>query len=149
MDMLTAAAENDASFATAGSGGSGGDDFPSSIQSSALFKEIRDAVKEDPSSVNKIKNIFVYVITDNGGKELGKFTLDFKSAPPAVYPGDCKAGTPAVTVTVSDQVFMDLAAGKENPQKAFMAGKIKAKGNIMLLQKMQSVLDAKKPKSKM
>lgn len=25
------------------------------------------------------------------------------------------------------QVFMDLAAGKENPQKAFMSGKIKVR----------------------
>lgn len=123
-------------------------DFPSNIQSSALFKEIQEGIKTDPSAVSKIKQIFVYIITDASGKELGKFTLDFKSANPSVYVGDSTTGTPGVTVTIADQVFMDLAAGKENPQKAFMSGKIKAKGNIMLLQKLQSILDQKK-KSKM
>ena len=139
LEMLSAAPADSSS---GGSGGSG--DFPSNIQSSALFKEIQDGIKTDPSVVAKVKQIFVYVITDNAGKELGKFTLDFKSATPSVYVGDSTTGAAAVTVTVSDETFMNLAAGKENPQKAFMSGKIKAKGNIMLLQKLQTILDAQK-----
>ncbi|KAF8356037.1 dhs-28 [Pristionchus pacificus] len=149
MDMLGSLEAEKSSGGSSGgasAGGSGG--FPSNIQSSALFQEIADGIKADPSSVSKVKQTFTYIITDNAGRELGKFTLDFKSATPSVYLGDCRNGNAAVTVTVADQVFMDLAAGKENPQKAFMSGKIKAKGNIMLLQKLQTILDQKK-KSKM
>lgn len=44
--------------------------------------------------------------------------LDFKSATPSVYYGDIKGGEKAtVTVTVSDDDFMDIAAGKLPPQK--------------------------------
>lgn len=44
--------------------------------------------------------------------------LDFKSASPSVYFGDVKNGDKAtVTVTVSDNDFLDIASGKLNPQK--------------------------------
>ena len=38
------------------------------------------------------------------------------------------------------------ALGKLNPQLAFMKGKLKIKGNIMLTQKLKSLIDANKPK---
>ncbi|GMR61004.1 hypothetical protein PMAYCL1PPCAC_31199, partial [Pristionchus mayeri] len=148
MEMLgDLEAQKSSGGSSSGSSSSSGG-FPSNIQSSALFQEIADGLKQDPAPAKKVNNTFTYIITDNGGKELGKFTLDLKSATPSVYVGECKNGNAGVTVTVADQVFMDLASGKENPQKAFMAGKIKAKGNIMLLQKLQTILDQKK-KSKM
>ncbi|GMS94155.1 hypothetical protein PENTCL1PPCAC_16330, partial [Pristionchus entomophagus] len=84
--------------------------FPSHIHSSELFQEIANGVKKDPSVASKIKNAFTYNITDNAGKELGKFTLDFKSAPPSVYFGACKNGDEGVTVTVSDQVLSQCGA---------------------------------------
>lgn len=38
------------------------------------------------------------------------------------------------------------ALGKMNPQMAFMKGKLKIKGNIMLTQKLKALLDANRPK---
>ena len=71
--------------------------------------------------------------------------LDFKSATPSVYPGAVKGGeNPQVTVTVADDDFVDIASGKLNPQKAFMGGKLKVKGNVMLLQKLQGILEKKR-----
>ncbi|CAJ0608987.1 unnamed protein product [Cylicocyclus nassatus] len=119
-------------------------DFPSHIKCSPLFKEMNDGVKEDPASVKNVKAIILYILTD-GTKELGKFTLDFKSASPSVYYGDVKNGEKAtVTVTVADNDFLEIASGKLNPQKAFMSGKLKVKGNVMLLQKLQAILDKKR-----
>lgn len=61
---------------------------------------------------------------------------------PAVYEGapkDIKADT---TLTVSDGDMVDLALGKLNPQVAFMKGKLKITGNIMLTQKLVPLLKA-------
>ncbi|EFO82251.1 CRE-DHS-28 protein [Caenorhabditis remanei] len=128
-------------------GGASGGAFPSNIKSSALFQEMADGVKADPKAVKQLKAIVLYVITD-GKNELGKFTLDFKSANPSVYLGDVQNGEkPNATVTVADSDFVDIAAGKLNAQKAFMGGKLKVKGNVMLLQKLQTLLEkAKKSK---
>ncbi|KAJ1349479.1 hypothetical protein KIN20_005056 [Parelaphostrongylus tenuis] len=122
--------------------------FPSEIKSSIFFEEISDGLKQDPSVVKNIKAIILYIITD-GKQEIGKFTLDFKNTPPSVYEGDVKNGEKAnATVTVSDEVFFQVATGMINPQKAFMDGKLKVKGNLMLLQKLQGILN-KKMKSKL
>ncbi|KAK6032242.1 oxidoreductase, short chain dehydrogenase/reductase family protein [Ostertagia ostertagi] len=118
--------------------------FPSHIKCSPLFQEMDAGVKEDPASVKNVKAIILYILTD-GKKEIGKFTLDFKSSSPSVYYGDVKNGEKAtVTVTVSDDDFLEIANGKLNPQKAFMSGKLKVKGNVMLLQKLQAILDKKR-----
>lgn len=44
------------------------------------------------------------------------------------------------TLTVSDDDFVDIALGKINPQVAFMRGKLKISGNIMLTQKLVPLL---------
>lgn len=44
------------------------------------------------------------------------------------------------TLTVSDDDFLDIALGKLNPQVAFMKGKLKITGNIMLTQKLAPLL---------
>lgn len=49
------------------------------------------------------------------------------------------------TLTVADEDMVDIALGKLNPQAAFMKGKLKIAGNIMLTQKLAPLLktDAK------
>ncbi|WKY15723.1 hypothetical protein Q1695_000871 [Nippostrongylus brasiliensis] len=131
--------ENDGSHDKQTSAGSDG--FPSNIKCSPLFHEMNEGVKSNPSLVSNVKAIILYVITD-GTKEIAKFTLDFKSTSPSVYYGDVRNGeNPTVTVTVSDADFFEIASGKLNPAKAFMSGKLKVKGNVMLLQKLQEILD--------
>ena len=63
--------------------------------------------------------------------------VDLKNGAGSVSEGDSKADT---TISVSDSDFADMAAGKLDSQKAFFAGKLKVKGNIMLTQKLGEIL---------
>jgi putative sterol carrier protein len=55
-----------------------------------------------------------------------------------LYKGKGKV-KPSVSITIKDQDFIDLASGKLNGQKAYMTGKLKARGQLMLAMKLDSV----------
>lgn len=56
-----------------------------------------------------------------------------------VYKGTAKPKAD-VTIILSDDTFAQLAEGKLDGQKAFMTGKLKTKGNMMLATKLDGVL---------
>lgn len=65
--------------------------------------------------------------------------LDLKKG--TVYEGNPEAGIkPDTTLAVTDNDLVDIALGKLNPQVAFMKGKLKITGNIMLTQKLVPLL---------
>lgn len=63
--------------------------------------------------------------------------MDLKNA--NVYAGKPE-GKPSTTLTIEDEDFMQLSEGKMNPQQAFMKGKLKITGNIMLAQKLAPLI---------
>lgn len=63
--------------------------------------------------------------------------MDCKNAVVTEGPATGKVDT---TLTVSDDDFVDIALNKLNPQTAFMKGKLKIQGNIMLTQKLVPLL---------
>lgn len=58
----------------------------------------------------------------------------------SVYEGPAKGIKVDTILTVSDDDMVDIALGKLNPQQAFMKGKLKITGNIMLSQKLAPLL---------
>ncbi|KAH7693763.1 Protein MAOC-1, partial [Aphelenchoides avenae] len=90
--------------------------------------------------VKKVNALVQYDITKDG-KTTAQFTIDLKNGNGDVYEGIPKNGEkPSVTVTVDDDNFAQIVAGKLDGTKAFMTGKLKAKGNILLLRKLSGVL---------
>ena len=111
----------------------------SELKSDAVFDYISEQVKVQPDKAKSVNAIFLFKITKNGDV-VKEWTMDLKSA--SIYEGTTKDGKPNTTLTVSDDDFVELAVGKLNPQQAFMKGKLKVAGNIMLAQKLGPLLKA-------
>lgn len=117
-------------------------DSSKKLKSDAVFTMIEEAIQENGKSfVEKTKGIYQFMITPGG-----EWHLDLKNGKGALSQGVKKAD---LTITVSDDDFFAMSQGKLNPQQAFMKGKLKVKGNMGLAMKLNTVLDAAKPKAKL
>jgi len=120
------------------------------FQSSAIIEALENAFKgysekEKKEQINKTKGIFELHIKNDQDQE-AVWAIDLKKTG-TVYTGAAKP-KPDVTINMSDETFMQLAEGKLNGQKAFMTGKLKTKGNMMLATKLDGVLKSVKAQSK-
>jgi len=121
------------------------------FQSSAIIEALETAFKgysekEKKEQINKTKGIFELHIKNEKGEE-AVWSIDLKKTG-TVYVGTAKP-KPDVTINMSDETFMLLAEGKLNGQKAFMTGKLKTKGNMMLATKLDGVLKSVKAQAKL
>lgn len=79
-------------------------------------------------------------------------TPALRSGTPATHPYNQLCSRPVMLRSSSlapDDTFADLADGKLDGQKAFMTGKLKTKGNMMLATKLGPILATAKPKAKL
>lgn len=108
------------------------------LQSDAIFANIKERINENPDRAKNINGIFLYKIT-SGGRVAKQWTLDLKSA--KIYEGEPTTGTKVdTTLTIADSDMTQIALGQMNAQEAFMKGKLKISGNIMLTQKLVPLL---------
>ncbi|KAG0708229.1 SCP2 sterol-binding domain-containing protein [Suillus ampliporus] len=108
------------------------------------FDGFTDAERQ--AQVKKTKGIFELRIT-NGDKQEAVWTIDLKKNG-AILKG-LASPKADVTLLMTDDTFSQLASGKLDGQKAFLTGKLKAKGNIMLATKLAAVLQMAKGKAKL
>merc|ERR1712072_22317 len=108
------------------------------------FQQLDDAAKQ--KQIKSSKGVFEMHVTN--GSKTGVWTIDMKEKG-TVTQGKMQGVKPNVTINMSNDMFQDLAAGKSNPQKAFMTGAIKVKGNIMLATKLDTLLKMDKPQAKL
>lgn len=103
-----------------------------------LFNIIDYRMKEEPELIDQLKAVFQYNITQNG-KHITTWTADTKHDL-AVYNSEPRNNVkPDCTVTVDDDDFVKIMVGKLNPQRAFIMGKLNIKGNVLLLQKLNTL----------
>ncbi|XP_044302177.1 peroxisomal multifunctional enzyme type 2 [Varanus komodoensis] len=112
---------------------------PSGLQSDLVFEEIGRRIREDGNQlVKKVNAIFQWDIMKDK-KIAVQWTIDLKNGSGELYQGPAR-GKADTIFTLSDEDFVGLVLGKINPQKAFLSGKLKVKGNIMLSQKLGTIL---------
>lgn len=103
-----------------------------------LFSIIDYRMKEEPDLIEQLKAVFQYNITQNG-KHITTWTADTKNDI-AVYNSEPRNNVkPDCVVTVDDDDFVKIMVGKLNPQRAFIMGKLNIKGNVLLLQKLNTL----------
>mmetsp|Transcript_91061 Transcript_91061/g.283725 ORF Transcript_91061/g.283725 Transcript_91061/m.283725 type:complete len:112 (-) Transcript_91061:88-423(-) len=109
------------------------------MKSQALFDAMSAAIKAKGTELVKLGGaVFQFVVSDAGPE--GKFTLDLKNGS-----GDAKVGEDPkadVTITMADADLVAMYEGKLDGMQAFMGGKLKIKGNMMLAQKLQGIMSA-------
>lgn len=134
----------------------------SKLKSEAIINIITDRMEENAEKAKAVNGVFFLNITKNGKivKKWSKFrnmlmkyirnnmeshsilslflAIDLKNL--KLYEGSPKDIKADTTLTVNDDDFVDIALGKMNPQMAFIKGKLKLAGNVMLTQKLVPLL---------
>ncbi len=104
----------------------------------ATLKEVFEGMKEkvaQPPEMQGISAVYQFVLE---GEDGGNYYIAFSNGA-----GEIKEGTaenPSITITMASSDFKDLVAGNLNAMSAFMSGKLKIKGDMMLAMKLQSLL---------
>ncbi|EXX76763.1 bifunctional hydroxyacyl-CoA dehydrogenase/enoyl-CoA hydratase FOX2 [Rhizophagus irregularis DAOM 197198w] len=124
----------------------------SGFQASSVFEQLKAGLNssspaERQAQVKKVKGSFQIDVTNAEGKKQSWY-IDFKTGDGAVGVGPSPKKADAI-IGVSDSDFLELASGKLNAQKAFMSGKLKIKGNMMLATKLGDILAGGKSKAKL
>ncbi|KAL9544987.1 hypothetical protein PS6_008475 [Mucor atramentarius] len=115
------------------------------FKSSELIADLNKAFEsftpeERAKLIKQVNGVFQFVIKNSEGKE-EVFTVDVVRGK-----GNVKADA---ILSLKDADFVDLATGKLNGQKAYMSGKLKIKGQIMLAMKLDNVFKAVNPAAKL
>ncbi|XP_048371323.1 SCP2 sterol-binding domain-containing protein 1 [Sphaerodactylus townsendi] len=109
------------------------------LQSDRVFEEIGRRIREVGGQlVKKVNAVFQWDIMC-GELMVAQWTLDLKTGSGELYRGPSRQSADAV-FTLSDDDFMELVLGKVKPQRAFLVGKIKVKGSIVLSHRLETIL---------
>ncbi|KAL1891550.1 hypothetical protein Cpir12675_004922 [Ceratocystis pirilliformis] len=120
------------------------DKFPSSAAFEAINAALQADETEKKTAIKQGNAVFAFVLKNAAG-ETESWHIDLKKT------GAVGTGTgenPTVTLSLSDENFGKLVAGKANAQKLFMGGKLKIKGDVMKATKMEPILKKAQTKSK-
>ncbi|KAG0292115.1 hypothetical protein BGZ96_004530 [Linnemannia gamsii] len=107
------------------------------LQIAEYLNVMTDAEKKE--FVAKTRGVYLIKVKNASG-QVASWTMDMKNAPPTIKKGRVDGVKPDLTVECKDKDFMDLFMGKITAQKAFMTGRFKVKGAIMLGVKLDAIM---------
>lgn len=109
-------------------------------KSDAIFAALEKALEADGEKiVAGVKAVFQFKVKDGNN-----YWVDLKNGKGCMKKGE--EGKADCTIMIGDDDMVGLAQGKLNGMQAFMQGKMKVQGNMMLAQKLQTVFASMKGK---
>jgi putative sterol carrier protein len=100
-----------------------------------IFKEMQKRMDANPSKLAGMKAVFQF---DISGADPGIYSVAIADGKAAVSEGTSASSN--ITITMASNDFADMVEGKLDGITAFMGGKLKVKGDMMLAMQLQSLL---------
>ena len=95
-----------------------------------------------PEKAADVNTVVQFDFTGEGG---GQYVMRIHDGTCEIKEGSAPDANMTMIVAASD--YVDVVEGRLDGVKAFMSGKIKAKGDIMFMMKMQKMFDPKRVQS--
>lgn len=100
-----------------------------------IFNGMQKRMETNPAKLAGIKAVFQF---DIEGADPGIYSVVIDDGKGMVSEGFSASSD--ITVTMSSSDFLDLVEGRLDGVTAFMGGKLKVKGDMMLAMRLQSLL---------
>ncbi|KYQ94171.1 Nonspecific lipid-transfer protein [Tieghemostelium lacteum] len=111
------------------------------MSSADFFNQLEAIIKNDGKTlVKKIGGIYQFNITTADGVK--EYAVNLKSGDGSFE--RAKHASPDVTISMKEEDFLDILAGKLSEQTAFMKKKLSIKGNMALAMKFKTITSAVK-----
>jgi alkyl sulfatase BDS1-like metallo-beta-lactamase superfamily hydrolase len=104
------------------------------LSPSVLFEQVTRRVAGDPSLVQRVNAVYQFHVL---GEDGGAWVVDLKNGAGDVWAGQHDAADCIISMSRDD--FLALATGQINPLNAFMQGRIRVQGDIMMATRLQSL----------
>jgi F420-dependent oxidoreductase-like protein len=101
---------------------------------SALFAKVTQRVAADPTLVQRVNAVYQFNVM---GEDGGTWVVDLKNGAGDVWAGQHDDADCIISMNRED--FLALATGRINPLNAFMQGRIRVQGDIMMATRLQSL----------
>ena len=105
-----------------------------------VFDRIRPLLSS--AVVEDVGATFLFLIQ---GQESSSWYLNLKTGKGSVEPSDAKTNAD-VTMSMKEEDFVSMFSGGLNPTSAFMGGKLKISGNMMLALKLEKIMKLQRSK---
>jgi len=100
----------------------------------ALFAKVAQRVAADPTLVRRVNAVYQFNVHGDDG---GTWVVDLKNGAGEVWSGVHESADCIISINQDD--FLALASGRINPLNAFMQGRIRVQGDIMMATRLQSL----------
>ena len=100
-----------------------------------IFNKMQKRMDDNPTKLAGIKAVYQF---DINGADAGVYSVAIAEGKGVVTEGP--HDSPDITIAMASSDFADMVEGKLDGIKAFMTGKLKVKGNMMLAMQLQTLL---------